>query len=178
MSLPPALLARLKKRGIVKDDSTIEPEPKKVNSDNKESPSTYPVFAESCPNKYNPYHVCVEFCHKTWGSKISRYQLPMEYLEAKHNLLLTHPLAPGWREMFDECSGQHYFWYPPSNLVSWLPPSHPEAQITIPCYKKGKSSFNAACTESEALCGKTNENPNSEMGPEDEEDKEENILLD
>uniref|UniRef100_A0A0N4ZH37 WW domain-containing protein n=1 Tax=Parastrongyloides trichosuri TaxID=131310 RepID=A0A0N4ZH37_PARTI len=162
MPLPAALLNKLKKRGIVKEDgqsqSEGEPKVKKLLEENKipeeecnNKKKQYPPFAECCPNKYNPYHICEEFCHINWTPKFNRYQLQMEYLEAKHHLLLTYPLAPGWREMFDEGSGQHYFWYPPSGLVSWLPPSHPEAKVTLPCYKHARNNFRLACLESTQL---------------------------
>uniref|UniRef100_A0A0K0DW36 WW domain-containing protein n=1 Tax=Strongyloides stercoralis TaxID=6248 RepID=A0A0K0DW36_STRER len=162
MPISSVLLNKLKKRGIIKEDNLSlngeEPVAKKsFNEDNineEESINNekkYPPFAEYCPNKYNPFHVCVEFCHLNWEPKYNVYQLQMEYLEAKHHLLLTYPLAPGWREMFDEGSGQHYFWYPPSGLVSWLPPSHPEAKVTLPCYKHGQNNFRLACLESTRL---------------------------
>jgi polyglutamine-binding protein 1 len=150
MPLPPALAARLAKRGIIKPHSNgVGPEvPVHVNEeiiaedyDNKPDDHNNPGehFWEGiegvnvdplkghkgCPNKYNIYHECSKFCVKTWKKGKT---VPDEfYLDSKRKVLELWPLPPGWEEVYDEGCGQHYYWNVHNNLVSWLPPSHPHA---------------------------------------------------
>ncbi|XP_038206806.1 polyglutamine-binding protein 1 [Zerene cesonia] len=149
MPLPPALAARLAKRGILNSNG-------KPNNDQQVSQGTEEIIAEDydskpeesgvtenfwegiegvnvdpikghkgCPNKSNIYHECSKFCVKTW--KQGKLTPGEKYLEDKKKLLDIWPLPPGWEEVYDEGTGYYYFWNVHNNLVSWLPPSHPKA---------------------------------------------------
>lgn len=152
MPLPPALAARLAKRGILKPgqpaeaSNGTEPPPTLVNEeiiaedyDNKpvehkddqcwegiEGVNVDPIKGhKGCPNKSNIYHECSSFCVRTW--KNGKLTPNERYLEQQKELLELWPLPPGWDEVYDEGSGQHYYWNVHNNLVSWLPPTHPRA---------------------------------------------------
>lgn len=154
MPLPPALAARLAKRGILKvnanADSVGNQIPVQANEeiiaedyDNKpdennakehfwegiEGVNVDPIKGHrGCPNKSNIYHECSKFCVKTW--KQGKLVPNETYLENKKKALELWPLPPGWEEVYDEGTGQHYFWNVHNNLVSWLPPAHPQAVTT------------------------------------------------
>lgn len=153
MPLPPALAARLAKRGIIKSNPSLEPSDHAptvqsneeiIAEDYDSKPDDHgneqfwegiegvnvdPIKGhKGCPNKSNIYHECSKFCVKKWkqGKKI-----PSEtYLENKRKVLEAWPLPPGWEEVYDEGYGQHYFWNVHNNLVSWYPPAHPNATPT------------------------------------------------
>lgn len=151
MPLPPALAARLAKRGILRPNSN-----KEINNDHTPPQSNEEIIAEDydsrpddqanseqfwegiegvnvdpikghkgCPNKSNIYHECSKFCVKKWKKG---KQTPSEtYFDMKRKLLDMWPLPAGWEEVYDEGCGQHYFWNVHNNLVSWYPPAHPNA---------------------------------------------------
>lgn len=152
MPLPAALAARLAKRGILKpqqtnpvaaDDRTIPQVNEEIiaeDYDNKPDEQTNkehfwegiegvnvdPIKGhKGCPNKSNIYHVCNKYCVKRW--KQGKLVPNEEYLRAKEKFLELWPLPPGWEEVYDEGSGQHYYWNVHNNLVSWISPSHPKA---------------------------------------------------
>ncbi|XP_063831342.1 polyglutamine-binding protein 1 [Ostrinia nubilalis] len=149
MPLPPALAARLAKRGLLKPnsgDSNNDQVPVQANEeiiaedyDSKPEDHNKEYFWEGiegvnvdpikghkgCPNKNNIYHECSKFCVKTW--KQGKLVPDESYLENKRKVLELWPLPPGWEEVYDEGCGQHYFWNVHNNLVSWLPPAHPRA---------------------------------------------------
>ncbi|KAJ8714040.1 hypothetical protein PYW08_007660 [Mythimna loreyi] len=155
MPLPPALAARLAKRGLLK------PKPAEPSPTNETPPvqSSEEIIAEdydnklderankehfwegiegvnvdpikghkSCPNKSNIYHECSKYCVKRW--KTGKLVPSDSYLEYKKKALELWPLPSGWEEVYDEGYGQHYFWNVHNNLVSWLPPAHPRATPT------------------------------------------------
>ncbi|XP_045528430.1 polyglutamine-binding protein 1 [Pieris brassicae] len=146
MTLPPALAARLAKRGILSanrtDQHTIHASEEIIaeDYDNKPDQSTIkenywegiegvnvdPIKGhKGCPNKSNIYHECSKFCVKTW--KQGKVTPSENYLENKRKLLELWPLPVGWEEIYDEGTGYYYFWNLHNNLVSWLPPCHPRA---------------------------------------------------
>ncbi|OWR47642.1 polyglutamine-binding protein 1 [Danaus plexippus] len=151
MPLPPALAARLAKRGILKEptnnDVSFETPTAQVNEeiiaedyDNNtdqlnhnerfwegiEGVNVDPIKGhKGCPNKSNIYHECSKYCVKTW--KQGKPSPSDKYLEVKRKVLELWPLPPGWEEVYDEGTGHYYFWNVHNNLVSWLPPSHPRA---------------------------------------------------
>ncbi|CAB3245792.1 unnamed protein product [Arctia plantaginis] len=154
MPLPPALAARLAKRGILKPqhESEVSNETPAVQGNEEiiaedydskpdervkkehfwegiEGVNVDPIKGhKGCPNKSNIYHECSKFCVKKWKSGKT---VPDEvYLELKKKALEIWPLPPGWEEVYDEGYGQHYFWNVHNNLVSWLPPAHPAAVPT------------------------------------------------
>uniref|UniRef100_A0A1B0GQN4 Polyglutamine tract-binding protein 1 n=1 Tax=Phlebotomus papatasi TaxID=29031 RepID=A0A1B0GQN4_PHLPP len=139
MPLPPALLARLAKRGIIETgkgpvnniqseeiiaedyDDIEEPEqydfePVKKPPENFWSESLKRRITEGnnlgykgCPNKYNIFHKCTLFCINRWGDGIAHPS--EEYMRRKEN-------------------GTHYYWNTQDDTVSWLPPTHPKAHIS------------------------------------------------
>lgn len=151
MSLPPALAARLAKRGILKtgaptadsakeapvqtneeiiaEDYDSKPEEQRTSEQywaGIEGVNVDPIKGhKGCPNKSNIYHECSKYCVKTW--KLGKVVPDEAYLDKKKKVLELWPLPAGWEEVYDEGYGQHYFWNVHNNLVSWLPPSHPNA---------------------------------------------------
>ncbi|XP_049877704.1 polyglutamine-binding protein 1 [Pectinophora gossypiella] len=151
MPLPPALAARLAKRGIIKPHSAVIPpideQPAIVQANEEiiaedydskpddsiakeqywegiEGVNVDPIKGhKGCPNKSNIYHECTKFCVKKWKQgKV----IPDEvYLENKRKVLEIWPLPSGWEEVYDEGYGRHYFWNVHNNLVTWWPPAHP-----------------------------------------------------
>lgn len=80
MPLPPALLARLQKRGIVKQEEEViaenyEKEPEKKSFEENSA------GAPGCPNKWNQYHVCLEFCYDHWGDGTPEYRFVLNFSE-------------------------------------------------------------------------------------------------
>lgn len=151
MPLPPALAARLAKRGILRPSQNTD-----VSTDHVPPQTNEEIIAEDydsrpdeqanseqfwegiegvnvdpikghkgCPNKSNIYHECSKFCVKKW--KKGKPTPTDNYLEVKRKVLEIWPLPVGWEEIYDEGYGQHYFWNVHNNLVSWYPPSHPNA---------------------------------------------------
>ena len=88
-----------------------------------------------CPNKWNIYHECVQYCKQFWGAGL-REPVNKEYITA-HTAMMEryYPLPDGWREMYDCGLGRHYYWCTKTDKVSWLPPGHPKANITDPASK-------------------------------------------
>jgi len=79
MPLPPALLARLKQRGIVQEagrPSAGGEEQEEVfaesydkdgeGGEEDERAGIYRGGAPGCPNKYNHYHTCSDYCFDHW----------------------------------------------------------------------------------------------------------------
>lgn len=152
MPLPPALAARLAKRGLLKpnllsnDDHTgqineeiiaedYDNKPEEQNNSKEhfwegiEGVNVDPIKGhKGCPNKSNIYHECSKFCVKKW--KQGKTTPDEKYLDSKRKVLELWPLPPGWEEVYDEGYGRHYFWNVHNNLVSWLPPSHPSANTS------------------------------------------------
>ncbi|KAJ0173617.1 hypothetical protein K1T71_010766 [Dendrolimus kikuchii] len=153
MPLPPALAARLAKRGILKsksdsstpndvsatqvneeiiaEDYDSKPEEQQEQQNDKEQywegiegVIVDPIKGhKGCPNKCNIYHECSNYCVSRW--KQGKVTPSESYLEKKRKVLELWPLPPGWEEVFDEGCGQHYYWNVHNNLVSWIPPGHP-----------------------------------------------------
>lgn len=91
MSLPPALLAKLQRRGIIKgsnqgkdlfhinqpsclisgDEVFAEQYDERKEAEGIEDTSQKKRGgAPGCPNKWNPYHLCSEFCFEHWKEGI------------------------------------------------------------------------------------------------------------
>lgn len=81
-----------------------------------------------CPNKNNIYHDCTTFCEETWKKR----EPDPKYLKRKKKMLSKYPLPSHWKEVYDAGIGHFYYWEVDSDSVSWLPPSHPKAEITEP----------------------------------------------
>jgi len=153
MPLPPALLARLAKRGIL--SAPKEPEQAKESPEDEEiiaedydetpqhpepfgqTPVALPVeTAETfdpflgysgCPNKWNVYHDCSVKCRDQW--KDTR-QLDLSYERKRTNMLQKYQLPDHWKEILDSGIGRYYYWNTETDLVSWLPPGHPRCQVS------------------------------------------------
>nr|XP_011411938.1 polyglutamine-binding protein 1 [Crassostrea gigas] len=151
MPLPAALLARLKKRGIIdaqqeKSSEEIEEvfaedydDPIKENAtpvtteqgmetgDSQVKPLVHEVSA--CPNRFNRYHTCVEYCLKRWGSQ--KFEPPPTMLKKRDRMLKRYPLPEGWEEVADPLTNRYYYWNTITDQVCWLSPVHPRANITV-----------------------------------------------
>ncbi|KAK0394616.1 hypothetical protein QR680_000837 [Steinernema hermaphroditum] len=146
MSLPPALLARLQKRGIVHKPKEPEEEIIAENYDiplpgkggtaaverHHAAPAvaiTHRSGAPGCPNKWNPYHFCVDFCYDYWQDGTPENRLPDDYMSRRARMLRLYPLPEGWKEVYDPGCARHYYWCPKTDDVCWLSPRHPRAII-------------------------------------------------
>lgn len=83
---------------------------------------------KSCPNKYNVHHKCTLFCVTFWNGR--EKQPTEEYFLRKKRLLKRFPLPKHWVEVFDSGCAAHYYWDTLEDVVSWLPPTHPEAKVS------------------------------------------------
>jgi hypothetical protein len=52
-----------------------------------------------CPNRFNPYHSCVDYCRQRWGCK--RFKPDPAMASRRERLLRRYPLPPGWLEVGD-----------------------------------------------------------------------------
>ncbi|KAF6038857.1 PQBP1 [Bugula neritina] len=148
MPLPAALLARLKNRGIVHQDSEQVEEVFAESYDDKdqnEAMDTQPQVPEEdfsvkvvyevadCPNKANRHHECIEFCKESFGLKPFEHRVSDE--RKRLRMLKKYPLPVGWTEVGDPESSRCYYWNAETDKVSWLPPQHPRAKITVSAEK-------------------------------------------
>ncbi|CAG0892028.1 unnamed protein product [Cyprideis torosa] len=141
MPLPPALAARLAKRGLIDKSAHKQPEEEvfaedyddEVTEKTSRSRETRDIFHAKenplCPNKSNIYHDCSMFCWKRWTEP--RGPFPLDE-ERRKRMLLRYPVPSGWKEVFDGGTGRFYYWFMETDEVSWLPPSHPRAKVGPP----------------------------------------------
>ncbi|KFD52742.1 hypothetical protein M513_06398 [Trichuris suis] len=149
MPLPPLLLARLKKRGIVKEDDRKEEiiaesyddgRVKRVSSDDRRQALF--TGAPGCPNKPNPYHLCTDYCFERWGEGLPISLIDSNYMRRRRRMLRKYPLPDGWREAYDPGSGRFYYWNSRNVFeVCWLSPKHPRAKITVSACARAKAFF-------------------------------------
>jgi len=143
MPLPPALAARLAKRGLLQQSDTnaakltkqqqdtrnLELKLAEENAALKEKEDNLLDLKlkgyNGCPNKWNPYHSCSVFCDERWGE--GKIIPDPEYERRRQKMLLIYPLPEGWQEIYDPGTGRHYYWCVESDKVSWFPPGHPKA---------------------------------------------------
>ncbi|CAI5448098.1 unnamed protein product [Caenorhabditis angaria] len=140
MPLPPALLARLQKRGIIKQEEEIIAENYEGDSSKTKTYEENASGAPGCPNKYNPFHLCVEYCYDHWGDGMPEYRLPEKYVNLKNRMLAKFPLPDGWVEVYDAGVGKFYFWNKSTDEVCWLSPRHPRAYISDPAPRMAKEN--------------------------------------
>ncbi|KAH7987004.1 hypothetical protein HPB49_025762 [Dermacentor silvarum] len=145
MPLPPALLARLKKRGIVKaseaEPSAADQPEEEVIAEDYDDISRPVGGGETrvggpipgCPNKWNLYHECSAFCQQQWGAGKLKESPHTE--RKRLRMLRKYPLPEGWSELYDPGTGRHYYWRQGSEDVTWMPPRHPRAKISLPAEK-------------------------------------------
>ncbi|KAG0704208.1 Polyglutamine-binding protein 1 [Chionoecetes opilio] len=149
MPLPPALLAKLAKRGIINTPKDPEPESaggteeEIIAEDYDDTPHTplphaaYPTLEPQptdpyqgfpgCPNKWNVFHECSASCRDQWKDRIF---VDPEYDRRRLKMLIKHPLPIHWQEVLDPGIGRYYYWNTETDLVSWLPPGHPRCQVS------------------------------------------------
>ncbi|CAI2350260.1 unnamed protein product [Caenorhabditis sp. 36 PRJEB53466] len=131
-SLPPVLLARLQKRGLIKNEEEVIAENYDKEPEKKVDHEENAAGAPGCPNKTNPFHVCVEFCYDHWGDGTPEYRLPEKYVQQKNRMLAKFPLPDNWAEVYDEGIAKFYFWNKVTDEVCWYSPRHPRAIISDP----------------------------------------------
>ncbi|XP_063438204.1 polyglutamine-binding protein 1-like [Mytilus trossulus] len=156
MPLPQALLARLQKRGIVKDEQKSADEVEEVFAEDYDDPVKEAEYAKpadipepqseeeedeeeedgplihhipACPNRSNKYHTCVDYCKEKWGMK--EFQKDSDMTRKRDRMLGKYPLPDGWLEVADPETNRYYYWNLVTDQVSWLSPVHPSAQITL-----------------------------------------------
>ncbi|KAG8180347.1 hypothetical protein JTE90_016378 [Oedothorax gibbosus] len=148
MPLPAALLARLHKRGIVKEvEPVVEEEVIAEDYDDNEKTDDFSQNGSTqldnssqlteawkgCPNKWNIYHECAPLCRDQWGNGKDH---PSPKTERKRLLMLKkYPVPNGWEEVYDPGVARHYYWNTQTDEVAWLPPGHPKSKPSLPAEK-------------------------------------------
>jgi len=147
MPLPPALAARLAKRGIISKKSAQQAKPQEEevfaesydDQEDNNGKSNQDTFEKvkylgypCCPNKWNVYHECSVFCQNHWSNRRSNGPDPDSEYAAKYKAMMSKfgPLPEHWQEKWDPGCRRHYYWCTKTDKVSWLPPGHPKAKIT------------------------------------------------
>lgn len=74
-----------------------------------------------CPNKYNIYHECGQYCIDNYSEPES-LEPTLEQRKQLALILRAYPMSNEWTVVFDPGVRAFYFWNIISNLVSWLPP--------------------------------------------------------
>jgi len=158
MPLPPALAARLAKRGLLKESSEkpveavsaidgeeiiaedYDDETRQISLpgalhnaykqvDDEPFDQTLVYETPACPNRSNAYHECVAFCKQRWGMKTFQHD---PSLDKKHDRLIhKYPLPAGYVEVGDPDTGRFYYWNTETDEVTWLPPQHPRAKLGL-----------------------------------------------
>lgn len=83
---------------------------------------------DGCQNKYNIYHLCTMYCVKRYGEV--EFDIEKEYEKRVKRLLERYPLPKNWRKEYDIGCKAFYFYNKDTRVVSWLPPTHPDAKLT------------------------------------------------
>ena len=160
MPLPPALIARLAKRGLVDENLVKSSHEKRIKSDVEEE-----VIAENYDNNIKSTRTSSSITFTQSGDEITSIQAEKQfkghigcpnkwnvfhectsfcvrnwgkgitkpdpkYLRKQSRLLARYPLSSSWKEVYDAGTGRHYYWEMTSDMVSWLPPGHPKAVIS------------------------------------------------
>ncbi|XP_054165390.1 polyglutamine-binding protein 1-like [Oppia nitens] len=131
MPLPLALQQRLQKRGLITNNS-IEKQLEEViaeDYDDNRFDGKSGQCVRGCPNKYNIYHDCTAYCHKRY-SDINEEPSPKTQRKYQ-KLVKRYPLPEGWQEVYDPGVKCFYYWKISTDEVSWFPPHHPKARISM-----------------------------------------------
>uniref|UniRef100_A0A182PUK3 WW domain-containing protein n=1 Tax=Anopheles epiroticus TaxID=199890 RepID=A0A182PUK3_9DIPT len=83
---------------------------------------------DGCQNKYNIYHLCTMYCVKRYGEV--EFEIEKEYEKRVKRLLERYPLPKNWRKEYDIGCKAFYFYNKDTRVVSWLPPTHPDAKLS------------------------------------------------
>ncbi|CAG0917542.1 unnamed protein product [Notodromas monacha] len=141
MPLPPVLLARLSKRGLIgtrgipKEDEELEEEIIAEDYDDYTKENIASSFrmkltpAPMCPNKWNVHHECSPFCWETWADP---RRPEGKFERRRRNMLRKYPLPAGWKEQLDPGTGRFYYWEESTGNVCWISPACPKANISPP----------------------------------------------
>ncbi|XP_022098864.1 polyglutamine-binding protein 1-like [Acanthaster planci] len=121
MPLPAALAARLRKRGILQDGTSPQ----------------------------DPHEEII-------AQDYSTEDMPSQQKASAGEDAVVAPAAgeslpPGWFKVKDHVSGYHYYWDAEKDLVSWLPPSDPKAQVTLPAVQLNEAQDHKTKTQSQPL---------------------------
>uniref|UniRef100_A0A0X3QAE8 WW domain-containing protein n=1 Tax=Schistocephalus solidus TaxID=70667 RepID=A0A0X3QAE8_SCHSO len=156
MPLPPALAARLKKRGLIEGEQNEEeevfaesydeegaatqtridkPASTTLSADLKKI-SSMPVIENGilvyecadCPNQANPYHDCVAYCFERYGRRT--FHTDQRLGRLRDRMLRRYPLPSHWLEVGDPATQRFYYWNTTTDDVSWLSPLHPRSIVT------------------------------------------------
>ncbi|RWS00929.1 polyglutamine-binding protein 1-like protein [Dinothrombium tinctorium] len=170
MPLPPALLARLQKRGIINESNEeskekVEECEEVIAEDYDEPNSKSLAFTNKklkapvtgCPNKYNIYHECSDFCQKRWG--LGKENASPTLKRKYQKLIKKYPLPDEWQQIWDPGVACYYFWNTDTDEVSWLPPSHPKAIVSM-----SASKLRAMIKEDENMSDDSENEKSSEDG--------------
>nr|CAG4635614.1 EOG090X0A6P [Artemia franciscana] len=163
MPLPPALAARLAKRGLLSKtvenesqeeiiaedyDDRISKENISSNENKEEAGDSETLICRACPNKWNAYHACSIFCRQHWSLSLDP---DPEYEKRRQLMLSQYPVPEGWKDVYDPGCKRHYYWCMASDEVSWFPPGHPKFYAGPPAskfreeiYQKEEQEENAA----------------------------------
>lgn len=95
--------------------------------------------APGCPNKNNPFHICVEWCWDHWGDGTPEDRIDPDYNRKRLRMLRLYPLPTPWKEIYDPGCGRYYYWNVDTDEVCWLSPAHPRAKITVAACRVAKS---------------------------------------
>lgn len=170
MPLPPALQAKLLKRGIIKNRGESQPEEEIIAEDYDDNPphvdelpSVRPASlpetrqrlvsdsraVPGCPNKWNIYHECTMFCFERWGDGIREPNSSDE--KKRRKMLKKYPLPKNWEEIYDPGTGRYYYWNTSVDEVSWLPPLHPRAKVSLPAARMREVQRNKENAEPDSI---------------------------
>uniref|UniRef100_A0A1Q3F325 Putative polyglutamine tract-binding protein pqbp-1 n=1 Tax=Culex tarsalis TaxID=7177 RepID=A0A1Q3F325_CULTA len=83
---------------------------------------------DGCQNKNNIYHHCSMYCVQRYGEV--EFEIEKEYEKRVKRLLERYPLPRHWRKEYDIGCKAFYFYNKETRIVSWLPPTHPDAKMT------------------------------------------------
>uniref|UniRef100_A0A182K311 WW domain-containing protein n=1 Tax=Anopheles christyi TaxID=43041 RepID=A0A182K311_9DIPT len=83
---------------------------------------------DGCQNKYNIYHLCTMYCVKRYGEV--EFDIEKDYEKRVKRLLERYPLPKNWRKEYDIGCKAFYFYNKDTRVVSWLPPTHPDAKLS------------------------------------------------
>ncbi|CAF0878985.1 unnamed protein product [Adineta steineri] len=118
-----------------------------------------------CPNKWNPYHTCVEYCKKRYG--IKHYTPDPEIEKRRRRMLKKYPLPSNWREVPDANLDRCYYWNLETDEVSWLPPSHPRSHITQSAIKIKHKEMERKVVEAQRQASGSSKKKKKKKNPDD-----------
>jgi len=97
--------------------------------------------APGCPNKCNPFHICVQWCWDYWNDGTSEDRINLDYNRKRLRMLRLYPLPTSWKEIYDPGLGRYYYWNVDTDEVCWLSPTHPKAKITVAACRVAKNEW-------------------------------------